>query len=89
MTDGFCQMDSMINHEIHETHERNTKEFQPDKRGGYPFVSFRVFRGFQNQIARRSVCASSSGVSAIGFAFMLLAFAALATMSATCSSRMP
>jgi hypothetical protein len=39
--------------------------------------------------ARRNVCASSSGVSTMGLAFMLLALADLATMSATCSSRMP
>ena len=44
---------------------------------------------FENYKASRKVCASSSGVSPTGLAFMLLALAALAARSATCSSRRP
>ena len=41
------------------------------------------------QIACSRICASSSGVRAIGFAFMLLAWEAFSTTSALCSRVMP
>ena len=50
---------------------------------------FQTSSMFKIQTASRNVRASSSGVNPIGFAFMLLAFAALVTISAMCSSRMP
>jgi len=44
---------------------------------------------FWSQSARRKISVNSSAVSAIGFAFMLLAFAAFATMSSMCSRLIP